>query len=371
MRSIHKKIPAVQCPGYVKDWINAWSGISCYDVTLEQLTEIKPKTFVTNEDFILSDMENIFQVMERNGIKEMVIHVLHIYKFNRAILEKLDKLAEGYKVHFISMSYKFDFFKNIIAHSYDLLEHAISHDFNYMMSQRLQARRKPQFDFVFMFMVNLKNNFRRRLNDKLEKDGIFKNSYVRNDGPEQYQQLIKKHTEILKSIEAEMPGNQCINALQSWGGTLPDFLAYEKSFCDIVVESTNTSVDDRSDGTLTDLSEKTYRPIALGVPFVFLGSKKMFDKLRADGYQLVDDGEFYDRWHNETDLEKALSLLTEFLKKTITNKEIRKSMESMAEHNYKNFWFARKYQYRKSLEKIFDDCFEENPFNKIYDLLKI
>ena len=198
MRSIHKKIPAVQCPGYVKDWINAWSGISCYDVTLEQLTEIKPKTFVTNEDFVISHMEKIFQVMERNSIKEMVIHVLHIYKFNRAILEKLDKLAEGHRVHFISMSFKVDFFKNVIAHSYDSLEHSISHDFNYMLSQRLQARRKPQFDFLFM--VNLKNNFRRSLNDKLEKDGIFKNSYVRNAGHEQYQQLIKKHTEILKSI---------------------------------------------------------------------------------------------------------------------------------------------------------------------------
>lgn len=366
MLSNQTKIPAVECPWYVKDWINKWSGLECYDTTLEQVAETKPKTFVVNEDFMIDNLEKVFQVMERNNMKELVIHAMHIYKFNHDILDKLDRLAEGKKVHFISMSYMVDTFKNVKAHSHDMVEHGISHDFNFMFAENLQSKRRPRFDFIFM--VNRKNVFRNRINDALEQAGIFKNSIVRNGGPEHFKQLEKRQNDLFKLIESKNPNHQCLDALRSWA-ILPDLKAYEQSFCEIVIESTNTHDDTTYDSEFADLSEKTYRPIALGIPFVFLGSKKMLDKLHADGYLVVDDDSFYDTWHSSMDIDSKISHLIDFLNKIRSDKEIKAKLEGMAKHNYKNFWLSRKLEHRKKNYKICRDCFGEGPVDKIYDLM--
>lgn len=366
MFSNQTKIPAVECPWYVKDWINKWSGMECYDTTLEQVSETNPKTFVVNEDFIIDNLEKVFRVMEQNNIKELVIHALHIYKFNRDILDKLDKLSEGKKVHFISMSYMVDTFKNVKAHSHDNVEHGISHDFNYLLAESLQSKRRPHLDFIFM--VNKKNAFRRRINDALEQAGILKNSIVRNGGPEHFKQLYKLQNDLFNSIESKNPNHQFLDALRSWS-ILPDLKAYEQSFCEIVIESTNTQDDNTYDSNFSDLSEKTYRPIALGIPFVFLGSKKMLDKLNKDGYLVVDDDIFYSKWHSSTDIDSKISHLINFLNKIISDKEIKRKLADMAKHNFKNFWLFRKLEHRKNNYKICKDCFGEGPIDKIYDLM--
>ena len=73
MQLILNKIPAVECPVYVKDFISGWSGIQFQDMTLQEVAVLKPKTFLTNEDFLLDNMDKIFEVMGQNGIKEIVI----------------------------------------------------------------------------------------------------------------------------------------------------------------------------------------------------------------------------------------------------------------------------------------------------------
>lgn len=368
MNLVQQKIPAVACPRYVKDWISKWSGLECQDTTLEQVAEIKPNTFVVNEDFIIKNMEKVFQVMEHNGIKEMVIHALHIYKFDRAMLDRLDKYAMGKKVHLISMSYKVKDFNNIIAHSHDLTEHGLSHDFNHILSQRLQSKRRAHVDFLFM--INTKNSFRRRLSKTLQESGILENSLVRDGANVNHSNLLQEHKHTIDLIENELPNNFCLDAIRSWPA-LPDLSAYEKCFCDIVVESANTHLDDNSDGDLSDVSDKTYRPILLGVPFVFLGSKSMFDKLLQDGYQIVDDGNFYSKWHSGLDFETSVSHLIAFLKKITLDKTMRDNLESMAQHNYNHFWTNRKLHHRAHNNKICRECFGETVFDRIYDLLNI
>ena len=70
MKLIQEKIPVVECPWYVKDWVSKWSGIELQDMTLQAVAVLKPKTFLTNEDFIIKNMEEVFQVMEHNNIKK-------------------------------------------------------------------------------------------------------------------------------------------------------------------------------------------------------------------------------------------------------------------------------------------------------------
>lgn len=368
LHNYHKKIPCLECPWYVKDWMTKWSGLAFQDMTLEQISKTRSKTFVVDENYIIENMENIFKTMEKNDIKEMVIHALHIYKFNNHILEKLDQLSAGKKVHFISMSYKVKTFRNIIAHSHDMVEEAIPHAFNHILSERLRSRRVPTHDFLLM--VNTKNKFRQDLVKGLEQSGVLKNSVLSTGGAEDYKKFTQKQNDIFDWIEQQLPGNMCLNALRSWGlGNVPNFQAYEKTFCEIVVESTNTAIDHTHDNAFSDLSEKTYKPIALGVPFVFLGSKDMYDKLVDDGYRLVDDGEFYEKWHSAVNLQTAVSHLVEFLRKITVDKYLRKNLESMAAHNYKNFWVDRKLAHPSNNLKILKECFGESPYDRIYDCL--
>jgi hypothetical protein len=363
-----KKVPAVDCPSYVKDWINKWSGLEFEDVTLKQIAEIKPKTFLIDEDSILKNMDEVFHVMEKNCINEMVIHALHIYKFNHDTLDRLDRLAAGKKVHLISMSYLLRDFDNIISYSHDMIEHGISHDFNYILSERLQNRREPHLDFIFI--VNVKNQFRTDISNALIQSGTLRNSFVRNGGQDRFAQVRGKQSQLLEYLGKEMPGNMCMDALRSWYA-LPDFQAYEQAFCDIVVESANGHLDTTQNSRFSDLSEKTYRPIALGVPFVFLGSKEMFYKLCNDGYHIIDDGNFYNKWHGSENLKTALPHLINFLEKIVVDKVLRNKLLSMARHNYKNFWTYRKLDHRKHNEKICRECFGETVFDNIYDLLKV
>ena len=369
MQLTGKKIPAVECPGYVKDIISKWSGIQFQDMTLQEVAVLKPKTFLTNEDYLLSNMDKIFATMEQNGIKEIVIHSLHIYKFNDDIFDKMNRMAEGKKVHFVSMSYMLKKkYSNIIPHSHDVIEEVISHDVNLILSERLQSRRRPKSDFIFM--VNTKNPFRRQLSTALEKSGVLENSITSSaDSDAEHWHLIKKQKDVIDSVKKQLPNNMVLDALVSWS-SIPNFLAYEKSFCEIVVESANGKFDEHRGNLFTDLSdlsEKTYKPIALGVPFVFLGSEDMFNKLIRDGYQLIDDGEFYDKWHNRTDFQTSVSHLIDFLKKVMVDQAIRRKLESMAKHNYHNFWVNRKLEHRRNNLQISKECFGESPYDRIYD----
>ena len=364
MQLILKKIPAVECPGYVKDFVSGWSGIQCQDMTLQEVAVLKPKTFLTNEDYLLSNMDKIFATMEQNGIKEIVIHALHIYKFNHATFEKLNRMAEGKKVHFISMSCMIKNYTNIILHSHDIVEHSISHDVNLVFCERLQSRRRPELDFIFM--VNTKNSFRQQLSTALQESGVLKNSIVSNGGQDEYEQFVQKQKDMIDSINKQLPGNMCMDALASWIN-VPNFPAYEKSFCEIVVESANGKFDNTHDSVFTDLSEKTYRPIALGVPFVFLGSEDMFNKLTRDGYQLLDDDDFYKKWHNGSTFQTMVSHLISFLEKIMTDMDLRQKLESMAKHNYHHFWVNRKLEHRRNNLQICKDCFGESPYDRVYD----
>lgn len=365
---IQEKIPAVECPFYVKDWIYKWSGIEFQDMTLQEVAVLQPKTFLVDENFIIKNMEKVFQIMEYNNIKKVVIHALHIYKFNQDMLNRLDQLAVGKEVHFISMSHKVNNLSNVIVHSHDIVEHGISHDFNYILSKRLHEKRNPHLDFIFM--VNTKNQFRIDISNALLKAGILKNSFVRNGGQNQSEQLHKKQSQLLELIGKQFPGNLCLDALRSWGGALPNLRAYEQAFCEIVIESANGGFDKTHNTNFSDLSEKTYRPISLGVPFVFLGSKTMFDKLLDDGYQLLDDGFFYSKWHSVLDSNTGICHLIDFLKKIIVDGELKEKLRTMAMHNYKNFWTSRKLHHRKHNQQICKDCFGESPFDRIYDLLQ-
>ena len=152
-----------------------------------------------------------------------------------------------------------------------------------------------------------------------------------------------------------------MNALLSFGNGLPNFKMYEQAFCELILETRNAGS--------WHFTEKTFRPIAMGIPVVHLGHKPIHARLLAMGYRLYDNG-FYQQWHTETALEKKLPYLESFLTHIKNDKSAQAQMEQIAQHNYQHFWNQRKLHYYTHIQQVFDSIAGENTLtHKIYKQL--
>lgn len=353
-----KDILSLETPNFVHNWIYDYSGLRVKNVSIQVIAHQKPKTFLVYEDYIKKNYETVFETMNKNSINEMVIFIYHVYMFDKEFFEKIDRLSAGKKVSLVCMSYAPSGLKNIKTYYYDLFEHVISHDFNYLFAIKMEKKRDPVLDF--MFLVNTKTEFRRKLKDALDHHGILANSFVGKNATKKFDDMdfVSKQKALLGQIDRN---SSISDALHSWA-ILPNLDAYEKVFCDIVVESESVN-------EYADLSEKTYRPIALGIPFVFLGSKSMYDKLLRDGYQIYDCDNFYKHWHSDKTFNEKITYLVNFLKIIKNTSSVRESMEQTAKHNLNNFWVKRKLDYRTKNYEILSACFDWTAVDEIYDSL--
>jgi hypothetical protein len=369
----NKKLLCLESPWWVKDWINKFSGIKTVDASLSDIVDAKPSLFVTYEEFLFVNktnntwrhslvMENtkkLFQIMEQHNLKGMIFFILHIYKLSETIMAEIDRLSVGKNISIICMSFMPYKFKNVKVYTADMVEEQISHDFNFLLSTELQKRRKPFLDFMLLTVI--KDNFRKKVSDALARSDVTKNSLIIRNSSKEIVDFKKKQEVLFEDVRAHFPDGYLTNALRTWQGFLPNLNAYEKIFCEIVIESSN-------EGEYCDVSEKTYRPIAMGVPFVFLGSKQIFDKLKNDGYTFFGQ-DFYDKWHLDIDLEKKIPFLIDFLKVIASDNKIQNEMEQIAKQNHQHFWTVRKTAHRKKNYITCKDCFGQTGFDKLYERL--
>lgn len=122
-------------------------------------------------------------------------------------------------------------------------------------------------------------------------------------------------------------------------GQYMEHIHYEKTFLSLVSETTTNH------GVIY-LSEKTFKPIAMGHPFMIVGSRKSLDELKKIGYKT------FDRWWDESyDTkysyeERISSIINELNTLSLKNKEeliiMRKEMQEVVEHNFNLFNSRRK-----------------------------
>ena len=158
-------------------------------------------------------------------------------------------------------------------------------------------------------------------------------------------------------MEQKHGAGQYIDALGSFANGLPNFKIYEQVFCEIVLET-------RNQGNW-HFSEKTFRPISLGIPMVHLGHKPMYDKLLEYGYHLYDNN-FYQQWHKHIELEEKLPYLEKFLTHINSSESAQKQMEQTAQHNYQHFWNHRKLYFYTHMNHTFESIFGGN--NLVHDI---
>ena len=102
-------------------------------------------------------------------------------------------------------------------------------------------------------------------------------------------------------------------------------------------------------------TEKTWKPIVAGHPFIILGSPGMLTELKKQGYKTF--GEFWDEeYDNELDLEKRVKMITNELlnlsKLSINElKGLRQAMYPILQHNQELFLQRRNSIYKRGTEE--------------------
>jgi hypothetical protein len=89
------------------------------------------------------------------------------------------------------------------------------------------------------------------------------------------------------------------------------------------------------------LTEKTFKPIALGMPFVIVGTRGSLEYLRSYGFQTFGDiwDESYDQADDDIRIEKIAKLLKDLDDLPIAEKQkVFESAHGVIEHNWNHFY---------------------------------
>jgi len=353
------KISGYNNPDWVIEWINNNSGIVVTNKSLDDLIKKPPSVLLTYEKELLLNTDKIFQFINKSNIKNLVVITMHLYLFDKKLLEKINNLSAQKNVTFLSMGSILSGYKNIKCYAFDVIEHAISNDFNFLLSCELKQNRNPVKDFAFF--VHMQDDFRKFIWQELKHSEVFKNSLVFQNSRKKMDNVENAQKNLYKKLSDIGASKNITEALKGWVYT-PNLKIYEQIFCEIVIESQNQN-------PLSDLSEKTYRPISLNIPFVFLGQKQMFAKLINDGYKIIDNGFFYKHWHSDLPLKQKLPYLIEFLTEIKKDVFLRKKLEQMANDNYQNFWTKRKLHYITNNYNVIKKSLGNNLVQQIYSSL--
>jgi nucleoside-diphosphate-sugar epimerase len=148
----------------------------------------------------------------------------------------------------------------------------------------------------------------------------------------------------------------------NWANDLT-FIDYHDTFISVVTETL-------TDNNTLFLSEKIFKPLSLGHPFIVLGNKNTLKKLKELGYKTFS--KWIDESYDEKDtMEERSLLITKEIKKLTTKsidelKQIREDMYDICLHNQNNFrkTIIEKYSFNESEMNSFKEIL--SIINKIY-----
>jgi len=347
----------------IPDWLNSFfqshAGIFVELIQSSELLQICEnktiKYLVIYENFLLHNKDAVLNLLEQGRIESLIIYNDHPFVITDLLMDQLDKIAETHNINMIVDGYYDKIYKNIKFFHIDTWEHVISHSFTLLLSQILKKNR--QHTKTFLMQTVFKDNFRKTIGEFIINSSLYKDfiKFPITDS----NTLYKKTKDFFKHMEQKYGAGLYIDALKSFGNGLPNFKIYEQVFCEIVLET-------RNQGNW-HFTEKTFRPISLGVPMVYLGHKPMYNRLVEYGYHLYDNN-FYHKWHKDIKLEEKLPYLEEFLLHINSSELAQKQMEQTAQHNYQHFWNHRKLHFYTHINHTFESIFGRN--NLIHNIYK-
>jgi hypothetical protein len=352
---------SIDLPEYVSNFFKEQGGISIVSVSRPQLlamcNQSPLKHLIVYEQFVVDHTETLMNLLEQQRVESLTIYKHHSFTFTNALMDRLNTFAMTTDIKIIVNGYYENNYRNIKIYHADTYEHALSHEFVLLLSKILHKKRRPTKKFLIQTVS--KDYFRKTVSDHLRTSAIWSDFIAppRFNSRSAYENFFQEKKRRLFQQFVEN-NNQRMHGLNSFGPGLPNFKMYELAFCELILETRNSGS--------WHFTEKTFRPIALGIPVVHLGHKPVHDRLLAMGYRLYDKV-FYEQWHKDVALEKKLLHLENFLTHIKNDKSAQAQMEEIAQYNYQHFWNHRKNHYYTTLLNLFDDMVGENSLtHKIY-----
>lgn len=371
MEELKKKIPIAYYTGDLGFFKHILSALYFLDVRVIAWQDVIEKcrnsiidVLIVDENFFYKDrhdptrkykihFDQLVELLNQNRIGSLLIYNHHVMQVEKERLQKIDEIAKNMKISLMACGeYDFDL-KNIKVKNQDIFEIMLHNPYVKALSMMLSRRRKPEKDF--MLSVVVKDEFRKKVVDELLDTDVSIISGSRSKSEILFKKiddvakvfLKKLHDFELKDYNYDYAVDTIIKVFANGP---PNFDLYEKYLCELVIETSNTGP--------WHLTEKTYRPIAFGIPIIFLGHKPMFDHLIKYGYQLHDDN-FYVHWHSDISLEQKIVHLKSFLQ-SLKNDDSRKKLVDTASHNYGLFWNNRRFNHMDIQYDFFYDFFGED-----------
>lgn len=336
------------------------AGINLTNISFQQLVELCETQVLPNvvlaEGVVIDHHEHILRLMDDKKIHEITIHNFHAFRIDSNILDKLNTYGKTHDINIVINGYLAKNYENINIFNLEQAEFTIGHHFNKLLSKILHSRRKPNKTFIMQSVF--KDEFRRSVGQHLRNSDVWPDfADTRIDSTSEF--LLSRNDRFLKKLEQEFGKGLIAQAFIPFGNGLPNFKIYENASCEIVMETKNSGP--------WHFTEKTFRPIAFGIPLVHLGHRIMHQRLMHYGYKIYDNG-FYQHWHSDIPQQEKLEHLEEFLKHIKSNAI--EDMEKISQHNYNIFWNQRRSAYYEQLQKYFDTVFGQQTLaHKIYKLL--
>ena len=315
------------------------------------------KDLVVYENFVKVHGELLRKTVMSGVVSQLTIIKNHPFGLSDEIMDSLDSLALNKKINIIVNGHYTKQYENLSIYNVDTFEYCMNHDFILGLSTILATRRDPSDKILLQVVPS--DDFRKTVVNALYNSAI--QEYIQGPNKEHNNSSNKLYTRadnFLLEIEKDYGPGMHVDAIGTFGNGLPNMEMYESVMCEIVLETQNHGP--------WHFTEKTFRPIALGVPIVHLGHKPIYEKLLEYGYQHYDH-DFYEMWHSQMPLDQKLGRLSQFLKHMIDSDSAKLKMEQIAKHNYENFWTRRKMCNKLNDKRIVDDVFGEVGIeNKIY-----
>jgi len=366
---IRNDIIGLDVPQWLVDQFYYKWGFHVDNKVIKNLSK-EPKQDLSDRHFLMYDIQlgNAFKdkslwqeflgYIKKSQVHSIVFYIRDMFYVTPELLKELNILAINKKFHIITNCYdKFDY-QNLNFHVFNEEEVLSSHPIIQSLSLEYATNKKDSRK-DFLLTTVLKDSFRKTVYEHLVASGVLHNSVVKTHARSDE---VPNLDSLVTELEQITRNKHFVSAIKYIGHAPPIFWAYEEVFCEIVMESKNLGV--------SDLSEKTFRPIYLGVPIVFLGSEIMYKKLINDGYELVDNNEFYKCWHGLGNFNDKLNALVKFLQDIVNDRVLRGKMKTSAEHNFNVFWIERPMKNKKNeleiIHKIFGD---NNLITQIYKRL--
>lgn len=348
-------------PEWVNDLLVSFGGVrNLNTVSLDSITTTVLDTLIVYENDLLTHKQILLDHVKKGQIKSLIIFNGHMFLFSEALLRELNELGKKFDIHIMAQGYYAMPYPYIQIHNYELEEHCIGHHFNLLLTNKLKKLKKTDTEKTFLLQIVAKDDFRKTIVNSITNSSI--KDDILQPPSRSSNELYSMHDDLINTLKKVYNDrNDVIDAIKSFGNGTPNMKLYQNSFCELVAETVN----DESKPYM--FTEKVFRPIALGVPIIFLGSKSMYMTLKKYGYKFYDN-DFYVKWHDiNTDLTERCDMLLSFMKHIQQDIGAKENMQSIANSNLVNFWNNRKLDYYANWHNIFDIICRDKHIERVVD----